>query len=144
MLDRIKDALKDSMKRRDADRTSALRMLLAEIGRVQATPAGAKSDAQQVTQTYAKGLRKSAEEYRKLGETARAEAIERELKVVEEFLPQRLSPEETAAAVERILREHSITEPKQMGQAMKLVMGELGGQVDGREVQALIKSRLGG
>lgn len=139
--DRLSTALKDAMKAQQKDRLAVIRMLLSEVKSAQLSAGGGVS-AEEAVSAYAKRLRKSAEEYRKLAQPERATQAEQELKIVEEFLPQQLSRAETEAIVERVLKENSISSPKQMGQAMKLIMSEHGSQVEGKVVQELIKARL--
>ena len=139
--DRLSAAVKDAMKAQQKDRLAVIRMLLAEVKSAQLSADGGVS-AEAAVSAYAKRLRKSAEEYRRLAQPDRATQAEQELKIVEEFLPQQLSRADAEALVERVLRENSISSPKQMGQAMKLIMSEYGSQVEGKVVQEIIKAKL--
>jgi ABC-type phosphate transport system auxiliary subunit len=65
-----------------------------------------------------------------------------EIAVVERYLPQAMSPEETAKAVEDLLAELQITDKYDLGRAMKEFMARYRGRVDGKAANALIASRL--
>ena len=141
MKTQISDALKQAMKARDAARTSVLRMLLAEIktletsGRKDVDPASAVA-------SYAKRLDKSIEEYTSLGQAERADALKAERAIVAEFLPKQLGPDDTEAVVDAALAEHAELGPRDIGKAMKLIMADHKGEVDGKLVNELVRRKL--
>jgi hypothetical protein len=55
-----------------------------------------------------------------------------------------LSGDALAAIVDEAIREAGASSMKDLGAVMKLVLGAHGAQIDGKEVQSLVKSRLGG
>jgi uncharacterized protein len=141
MKDRVTAALKESMKARDAMRTSVLRMLLAEIQTLETS--GQKSvDPAQAVAAYAKRLDKSIDEYTSLGQTEQVEKLKAEHAVAAEFLPQQLSAEQTEAVVDQVLADNPDLTARDMGKAMKIVMADHKGQVDGKLVQELVKGKL--
>ena len=140
MQAKIRSALNEAMKNRDTRRVSVLRMMMAEL-KLDDT-SGQKSDPVAALRSYAKKLARSAEEYAGLGKDDVACAAREELAVVEEFLPRTLSPEDTEALVDRILADHDLG-PRDIGQAMKLVMADHRDVIDGKTVQQLVKAKLG-
>lgn len=84
----------------------------------------------------------SAESFRKAGreESANAEAAEAE--VIREYLPQALTEEELEAIVERAVEETGAEGMKDMGRAMGRAMELSEGRADGKELSALVRSRL--
>ncbi|MCP5004393.1 MAG: GatB/YqeY domain-containing protein [Planctomycetes bacterium] len=136
MKERISKELKDAMKARDTGRVSVLRMLSAEILNLEKS--GKEFECQDVVKGYAKKLKKTIEEYKRLGVQDRVEANESELAIVEEFLPEQLSDDELGKIVSEVVKSEKLTS-KDMGLAMKIIMGKYKGVADGKKVQSLLK-----
>jgi hypothetical protein len=131
--------MKDALRAGQKGRVSVLRMLLNELN--VAEKSGQEYDAQKVLQSYAKKLRKSAEEYEELERPDKAEELHAELDVVEEFLPEQMSREEITTLVEQIV-EHNDYGPRDLGKVMKEIMGEYGRRVDGGLVNQIARDKL--
>jgi uncharacterized protein YqeY len=86
--------------------------------------------------SYQKKLTKSLDDY-PAGDARNA--LLEEIKVVEEYLPQKASEAETRIAVDKVL---AATADRNFGAIMKLVMAELQGNADGRLVSQLIKDKI--
>ena len=138
---RLTDDMKAALKAGQKDRLGVIRMLLSDVKNIDLDPR--KPTAEEAVAAYAKKLRKSQEEYQKLGRPAEAEKLAAEIRVVEEYLPKKASPEETARLVDQFLAGQSFTE-KQAGQAMGAFMKQHGQQVDPAVVNPLIRQRLVG
>ncbi len=139
MKERISKELKDAMKARDANRVSVLRMLLAEITHLEKS--GKEFDCQDVVKGYAKKLKKSIEEYKRLDVQERVDANMSELAIVEEFLPKQLSDDELEKIVREVVESEKFT-GKDMGSAMRMIMGKYKDVADGKKIQSLLKSIL--
>lgn len=140
LKEKISEDLKTSMKARDQKLTSVLRMVLSEIKYAQAqTNLHAEIDdatVLKVINSYHKKLAKSVEEF---PEGEQREAVLSEMKMVEQYLPQKASPADVAKAVDSVLAS---TQERQFGPLMKLVMGQLGAGADGKVVQEALKAKL--
>jgi hypothetical protein len=99
--------------------------------------------AQEAVAAYGKKLRKSLEEYEKLGRAKEVEQLKFEIGVVGEYLPKKASPQETQTLVEQFLASHAFGE-KQLGQAMGAFMKAHGADVDPGAANAALKSALAG
>ena len=88
-------------------------------------------------------LRKSLEEYEKLGKTDEVNNLRFEIGVAESYLPKKVSSEDTAKLVEEFLAKNAFTE-KQVGQAMGAFMKAHGSNVDPAQANQLIKQKLSG
>ncbi|MDR4505348.1 MAG: GatB/YqeY domain-containing protein [Candidatus Scalindua sp.] len=141
MKERITKELKDAMKARDTTRVSVLRMLLAEITHLEKS--GKEFDCQDVVKGYAKKLKNAVDEYKRLGIQDRVDANVSELAIVEEFLPKQLSDGELENIVREVVESEKLTS-KDIGSAMRIIMGRYKDVADGRKVQSLIKSILAG
>lgn len=137
--DQITREMKDALRAGQKDRVSVLRMLLNELNL--AEKSGQEYDEQQVLQSYAKKLKKSADEYEELDRPDKAEEVHAELEVVEEFLPEQMSREEITALVEQIVKENDYG-PRDLGKVMKEIMGQYGSRVDGGLVNQIARDKL--
>jgi uncharacterized protein YqeY len=73
------------------------------------------------------------------------EEIDKELAILEEYMPKQLSKEEIEAEVKKILAQAGL-EPiaKNRGQIMKAVMGELNGKADGKVINQVVGALING
>jgi len=132
--ERITKELKDAMKSGDKLKVSVLRMLLADIINVEKS--GKDFKHIDVIRGYAKKLKKTIEEYERLHIQDKIVSYNEELKIVEEFLPKQMSDEELKKVVTELIE---LEKPKDIGSAMKIVMGKYKDVADGKKVQALVK-----
>src|SRR5947209_12221572 len=116
---KLQEDMKAAMKAGQKDRLQVISMLLSDVKNVDMAPK--PTTPQQAVEAYAKKLRKSAEEYEKLNKPAEVDQLKAELAIVEEYLPKKASPEETARMVDEFLAKNSFTE-KQVGQATGMFM----------------------
>lgn len=144
----ISDDLKASMKARDRDRTSALRMLLAALKNTAVDkgrgPQGDLSDDEvvAVVQSETKRRREAAKAFADAGRDESAAKEEAEAEVYAAYLPAQLSDDELATIVDDAIAEVGADGPSAMGQVMKTVMPEVTGRADGSRVSAMVKERL--
>jgi uncharacterized protein YqeY len=134
MKERITKEIKDAMKSGGKRRVSVLRMVLADIINVEKS--GKEFKQIDVVRGYAKKLKKAIEEYERLHLQDKIESYNEELKIVEEFLPKQMSDEELETVVTELIE---LEMPKDIGSAMKIVMGKYKDIADGKKVQALVK-----
>lgn len=145
---RVRADLTTAMRDRDKDRTSALRMLIAALGEAKVAGDTAveltDADVEAVVQRLAKQRSEAAEAYAEAGRDDQAAAERAEREVLAVYLPDPLEPDELAGLVAEVLATAGLTEPSQMGQAMKLVQPEVAGRADGKAVAAAVKAHLAG
>lgn len=144
-IEKINAELKASMLARDADRTGALRMLKSAVGYVQIekkVDVLPDADVLAVVQKEAKKRRDSIEEFDRGGRAELAAKERAELKVLEEFLPKQLSPEETEDLVKAAIAEVGATSKKDMGAVMKAAQAKAAGRADGKVMSALVGKLL--
>jgi uncharacterized protein YqeY len=146
-LDRINEDLKAAMKSRDSDRLSTLRMVKTALKNREIDKMEALTDEEaiKVLQSLVKQRRDSIEQYQKAGRIELAEKEAAEIRVIEEYLPAALDDAAIARVVEETIAETGASSMKEMGAVMKAVMAKLAGQtVDGKAVNQIVKSKLGG
>ncbi|HEY8460481.1 MAG TPA: GatB/YqeY domain-containing protein [Blastocatellia bacterium] len=146
-LDRINEDLKAAMKSKDSDRLSTLRMIKTALKNREIDKMAALTDdeALKVLQSLVKQRRDSVEQYRQAGRIDLAEKEAAEIKIIEEYLPAALDEAAITRVVEETIAETGASSMKEMGAVMKAVMAKLAGQtVDGKTVNQIVKSKLGG
>ena len=141
LLTRLQEDMKAAMKAGQKDRLSVIRMLISDVKNIDLDPR--KPTAEDAVAAYAKKLRKSLEEYEKIGRPAEAAQLKSEIAVVDEYLPKKASPAETEKLVDAFLAGKTFTE-KQVGQAMGAFLKAHGGQVDGAVANQVLRRRLAG
>ena len=141
LLTRLTEDMKTALKSGHKDRLSVIRMLISDVKNVDLAPK--PTTPEQAVESYAKKLRKSVEEYEKLGKPDEAAKLKQEVAVVEEYLPKKASAEETEKLVDQFLATNTFTE-KQAGQAMGAFMKAHGGQVDAGTVNQILRKKLAG
>ena len=144
-LEKISAELKASMMAKDTDRTGTLRMLKSAIGYLQIerkTENLTDADLLAVVQREAKKRRDSIEEFERGGRTELAAKERIELKVLEEFLPKQLSPEEMEALVRSAIAETGATSKKDMGAVIKAAQAKSAGRADGKTLSLLVGKLL--
>ncbi|UJS18191.1 MAG: GatB/YqeY domain-containing protein [Candidatus Jettenia sp.] len=143
LKDRITEDLKTAMKAQDKLRTSVLRMMLADV-KIADTSGKPKDqiDYTEVVRGYYKKLRKTREEYERLHLPEKVKELDREIAIVEEYLPEQLSDDEIKKIVSEVIESNKFT-AKEMGVAMKLIMSKYGSALDGKKVQMYLREKLG-
>jgi uncharacterized protein YqeY len=141
LLTRLQEDMKAALKAGQKDRLSVVRMLLSDVKNIDLMPG--KPTAEQAVAAYGKKLRKSVDEYEKLGKTDEVAKLKYEIGVVDEYLPKKVSAEATAKMVDEFLAANAFSE-KQIGQAMGAFMKLHGAEVDPAVVNPLIREKLKG
>jgi len=143
--ERVQDELKAAMKGGDRRRTDALRLLLSSLQRAEKDrPSGdfTDQDAMAVLRRERKQRIEAAEAYRAAGQGDRAESEERDVPVIDEFLPTAMSDEELTALVDAVIAETGAESMRDMGRVMGLITQRSEGRADGRTASALVRDRL--
>jgi uncharacterized protein len=147
LQERIQADMKDAMRAKDELTTSVLRMLKSAVKYKEVEP-GAKGpldDGQVVAVigTQIKQRRDSIEQFRAAGRTDLAEREEKELAVLQRYLPEQLSEQALREEVQRAIAESGAEGPRQMGEVMKVLMPRVQGKAEGKAISAEVKNQLG-
>jgi len=144
LKDRITDDMKSAMRARDAQRLSAIRMLLAAVkqrevdSRVQADDAAVLS----IVEKLIKQRKDSIAQFDAGGRADLVAKESAELAVLAQYLPQQMSEAEVSAAIDAAIAQIGATGPAAMGKVMGLLKPRLSGRADIGQVSALVKARL--
>ena len=140
----IEDEIKEAMKARDAERRDALRLIVNALKNSEKDLQRPLSEEEelQVLQRERKRRVEAAEAFRTGGHEDRAEAEERELAILEEFMPEPLSEEEIEEIVDDAIAEVGATSMAQLGRVMADVMPQIAGRADGSVVSQIVREKL--
>jgi uncharacterized protein YqeY len=141
LLTRLQEDMRTAMKTGQKERLGVIRMLISDVKNIDLDPR--KPTAEDVVAAYGKKLRKSTEEYERLGKGDEVAKLKGEIAVVEEYLPKKASAEETERLVDAFLAGKSFNE-KQAGQAMGAFMKEHGQKADAAVANQLLRKKLAG
>ena len=147
--DTIKQAQIDAMKGGDKERLAAVRLILAKLKdrgielRTASTQPDDDATTVDVLQKMAKQRRESITMYVDGNRPELAEQERKELAVIDSFLPQQMSEDETRAAIEAIKGELGASSLKDMGKVMAELKARHGTELDMSKASALVKAALG-
>ena len=138
--------LTQAMKSREEPRLSTLRMLKAELQKLQADKGRGveitDDDVHTVIRRLIKQRKDAAEQYRAGGANDRAESELAEIGILEPYLPKQLGDDEIDAIIAEAAKEINASSPKDMGKLMKAVMSKAKGQADGSKVKERVTAFL--
>ena len=142
---RLKDEMKTAMRARDRTRLDAIRLMLAEIQRIEVDERTELDDARvlAVLDKMTKQRRDSITQYRSAGREELAAQELAEIEIIAGFLPTALTAAEIAALIEQAIASSGASSARDMGKVMALLKPELQGRADIGPVSALVKTRLG-
>ncbi len=142
----LEQALKDAMRANDGVRKSTLRMALTAIKEAEVQKMGELEDPA-ILAILQKEVR-SRQEAMSEAETAKRQDLidnaKAEMKVLEEYLPKGLTPQELEDIVQAAIAEVGASTPADMGKVMKAVLPKVQGRADGGQVSQLVRSKLQG
>lgn len=135
---------KEAMKSKDRTRVSALRMLSAALknAELEAGQALTQEEQEAVLRKQLKQREESSESFREAGRAEQAEKEAAEAEIVRGYLPEPLARDEMEQIAERAIEETEANGMKDMGAVMARAMELAEGRAEGRELSALVRSRL--
>jgi uncharacterized protein len=144
LIARIEDELAAARRDRDAERRDALSLILSQLRLAEKELQRPLHDDEelQVLQRERKKRVEAAEAFRAGGREEQAEGEERELAVLEEFMPEPLSEEELESIIDDAIAECGATSLRQLGRVMADVMPQVAGRADGSAVSQLVREKL--
>ena len=140
----IGDATKTAMKARDKERVAVLRMVNAEIKRVEVDERRDLSDGD-VQGILNKMLKQRQDALKQFTDAARDDLAAQEsfeIEVIQAFLPEQMSDEALAALVDKVITDLGASGMQDMGKVMGAVKSAAEGQADMGRASALVKSKL--
>jgi uncharacterized protein YqeY len=142
----LKSDLTTAMKARDELSTATLRMLLTAVSTEEVSGSAAREltddEVLKLIAREAKKRREAAEAFQAAGRTEQAARELAEETVLNRYLPSQLDDAELTTLVTEAVRDAGASEPRQMGQVMKLLATRVAGRADGKRLSDEVRRQL--
>jgi uncharacterized protein YqeY len=144
LIARIEEELKTAMRARDQERTDALRLTLASLRSAEKeVQRPLKEDEElHVLQRERKRRAEAAEAFHGGGREEQAAKEERELEIIQEFMPEPVDEDELERIIDDAIAETGATSLRDLGRVMADVMPQVAGRADGSVVSQLVREKL--
>lgn len=144
LKEQITEDMKAAMRAKDTARLGTIRLLLAAAKQKEVDERVVLDDAAMIAivDKLIKQRKDSVTAYTLAQRMDLAEKESAEIKVLEAYLPQRLSSDEITAAVQAIVTTLDAKGPADMGKVMALVKTQLAGKADMALVSLAVKAAL--
>jgi uncharacterized protein YqeY len=148
--DDISAAMKSALKAREAERLSAIRLIMAKLkdADIAARPRGMDRIGDDEVLALLRGMikprREAIELYEKGGRPELAAKEQAEIAVIEAFLPRALNEEEMRVAAAEAIAATGATRSKDMGRVMAALKAQHGAALDMARIGAIVKEALAG
>lgn len=146
MLKDLDSQIKTAMKAKDALRVSTFRMLKSALHNAKIEKGADLTEQEEVkiAKKEAKKRKDSIEAYKKAGREELAQKEQKELEILQEFLPKQMSAEEMEKVIVDAIDQTGAEGPRDMGKVIAYVMKNVGDKVDGSTVSKITKAKLSG
>ena len=145
MIERITNDLTDALKNKDSFRLSVLRMLKSNLKNEEINKKGTLTEDEvlAVIKKQVKIRKDSKEEFASYNRLDLAENLEKEIEILNVYLPQELNSEELNIIIDEIINDIKPEGIKEMGKVIKAVKEKCGISADMQVVSTLVKEKLG-
>jgi hypothetical protein len=145
LKERLMQDLKDAMKEKDTLKKDTVQMVRAAILQIEKDK-GIEVDDNKIIEIIAKevkGKKDALVDFEKGGRQDLVEQTNKEIEILNQYLPKQLTKEEINAQVEEIIKTLGATSIKDMGPVMKEAKAKIGAAADGRAINEVVKELLG-
>ena len=147
LKDKIQEDLKAAMIARDEAKLSAIRMLKSAIQYYEIQKGGAgyvatDEDVLDVISIEIKKRRESIEMYKAGGRDDSAASEQKEVDVLQSYMPEQMSEDEVKSLVEQAVNETGASTMSDMGKVMGALMPKVKGKADSTLVSNLVREKL--
>ena len=142
----IEEAVRSSMRERNKDRTSTLRMALSELKKeeIDNKIELSNEDSIKILQRMIKQRKESMSQFLNAQRNDLAERDESEIVILQDFLPEQMSEEDINKLVIEAINETDAKEPQDIGKVMGFLKTKIQGNADMGIVSKLVKENLQG
>jgi len=140
----ITEQMKDAMRARDKARLGTIRLMLADIKRIEVDERIELDDARVlvVLDKMVKQRKDSIAQYLAAERPELADKEQQEMEVIKTFLPQPLSDDEVDQIVDAAIASTGASGMQAMGQVMAVIKPQLQGRADMSIVSKRVKAKL--
>ena len=144
LIEKIKQDLKEALKKGEKERLSALRMILSNAKNKEIEKKGSLDDQEvvRVIQGLVRQSKDALEQFKKGNREDLAAKEEKFVSICQAYLPKQLSEEELDSLIRDVIEEVGAISPKDMGKVMKDLSQKLGSRADDKLLSKLVKEKL--
>ena len=146
LRDRLTEDMKQAMKDKEAGKLklSVIRMVRSAAKNIEIDRHKELDDNEllEVIVKEVKMRKDSLEEFRKANRPDLLAALEQEIAILMEYLPEQMTEEEVRGLVTQAVADAQASSPRDMGKVMALLMPKVKGRADGKLVNSLVKELL--
>ena len=144
LKEKLMEDLKESMKTKDTVRKNAVQMVRASILQIEKDK-GIEVEDEKIIDIIAKEVKTKRHALKDFEKAERQDLIDltnREIEILQEYLPKQLSRDEVKAEVQKIISEIGATSMKDMGAIMKEAKAKMGASAEGKTINEVAKEIL--
>jgi uncharacterized protein len=144
LKNKFNDLLHESMRNHNEIARDTMRMVLTSLKLAEVEKKQELDDTAVLAliQKEIKSRHESIEDFKKGNRADLVEKSEKEIKVLEQFLPKQLTDDELKAVVEEAIKEVNAQSPSDMGKVMKIVIPKVQGKASSDRISGLVKQLL--
>ncbi len=141
---RIREDMKLAMKAKEKDRLGVIRLILAAVKQKEVDERITLNDEQvlQLLDKMLKQRRDSIEQFDKAGRDDLSAVEQKEMLVIQDYLPQQLTDAEVSQLIDQAVSESGAQGMKDMGKVMAILRPQLQGRADIAAASQKIKAKL--
>ena len=140
----IKEASVKSLKEGNKEITMVLRLILAEFQKEEISQGSDlnNNDELSLLQKMIKQRNDSIKQYNDAGRNELAEKEQKEIEIIQDFLPEQINEEELLKLAKETINDLSANSMKDMGNVMKVLEDKTSGQADPATISKIVKGLL--
>lgn len=145
LKEKLMEDLKASMRNKDEIRKNTVQMIRAAILQIEKDK-GIEVEDNKILEIIAKEVKSKRDALKDFEKAEREDLIEqtnKEIEILQEYLPKQLSREEIKVELEKIISEVGATTMKDMGAIMKEAKAKMGASADGKTINEVAKEIMG-
>jgi len=144
VFEKIQSDMYRAMKRKDANASKTLRVVLAKLKDKKIEKRDDLTEAEEikVLQTLAKQRKESIKIFKDGGRDDLVSLEEKELSIIEKYLPQMLSDDDIKNIVKNAIAESGASSMSDIGKVMPIVIKKGAGRIDGKKAQLFLREQL--
>ena len=144
IFEKIQSEMYKAMKDKDADVSKTLRVVLAKLKdkKIEKREDLTEAEEIKVLQSLSKQRKESIKMFKGGGRDDLVSAEEKELSIIEQYLPKMLSDDDIKTIVKDAIAESGAAGISDIGKVMPLVMKKGAGRIDGKKAQIFLRELL--
>ena len=144
LIEKLNQDLKEAMRAKDETRKRVLRLALTAVKLAEVEKQEELDDDAVIVvlQKEAKSRQETIDDAEKAERPDLIEVANAEMEILEEYLPEAMSPEELEALIKEVIAEVGASSMADMGKVMGAIMPKVQGRADGGQVNQVVRQLL--